>query len=138
MFFKPTRSPALSLAAPAMVLVEALVACAIIAAVAGLFLTVLADAGANIARARSHAREVMVGVEALDVYRALGQTAPRSGVTAEHRWTLACVPSPAFFSRRLELVDCQVRVRRSENPASPVDVTLATAIAAPRQASGQP
>jgi hypothetical protein len=118
---------------PAMVLVEALAAAAVIALTASLFLSVLTDSALAIDKSRIKAEEVMIASRTLNEAPALGRGAPTSGVTEGHAWRLDCAPSRKLSGRRLDLILCTAQVSATSTLGKgPQQLVLRTAFAAPK------
>ena len=135
MFSKRIRSPArLPRMARAMVLVEAVVASAVIAGAAGLFLVVLSDSALSVAATRARVCELMIASQALSLAAMNPSLDPSHGVTASHAWTMNCAPSATLSSPRLWLLECEARVFSGSSEMGRPAISLRSSFAVPREA----
>ena len=111
----------------AIVLVEVLVGAAIIATVAGLFLMVLVDSAANIARSRDRTEELMIASETLRGAQASWPSVHQAGETGAYRWSLNCEDAPKLQSKRLALIACESAVTRQGAPPNDAGLKLRAA-----------
>lgn len=121
-----------------MVLVEVLIGAAIIAAVVGLFLAVLVDAGATIGKTRGRARELMIASQVLRQTETAWPSGARSGDLAGYDWVVTCADPPSLKSVRLALIECTAMVRPGGAPGTKPEVSEKAAWAAPVQPFSQP
>ncbi|MFO1015787.1 MAG: hypothetical protein U1E50_18685 [Caulobacteraceae bacterium] len=120
-----------------MILVEVLVAGAVLAGAAALFLAIVIDAGADLGRARMQSRQVALGSAILRQARATWPQGPRQGVAADLSWRLTC-PDLDETQGRLVLVTCKVTVAAKDGLYGGTRTTLSTAWAAPRPEASLP
>ncbi|KAF0174201.1 MAG: hypothetical protein FD124_1418 [Alphaproteobacteria bacterium] len=107
-------------AQPAMALVEVVVAAAIIATAALLFLGILLDARADVARARA----ILLATAQANALLLDAQTnwpdIPRAGTQEGQSWTLDCQIGEDARSPRLVLLDCTARVTPAAGLKTPI------------------
>ncbi|MES1198606.1 MAG: hypothetical protein ABUS48_01335 [Pseudomonadota bacterium] len=111
--------------APAMALLEVLVAGAVLGTALVFFFGVLRDGHADIARARSNTLASQIAFQALAQAQLDWPSIQSTGRNGRYTWTLSCTPSSTVKSPRLELIRCQASVTSPEQPA----LAFATAFA---------
>lgn len=104
------RSPA-GRYAPAMALLEVLVAAAILAGVVLAFLSLLGESRADLARARQTSEAAALGRSLLREASTNWERVPSVGETDGLRWTRRCEASSSIRSERLVLVLCRIRIQ---------------------------
>lgn len=95
--------------APAIVLVEILVAALIIAAAAALFLSVLSESRLGLAQSRSRLQALAIAADLLGSAQTRRPPFQLHGAQARHLWTLSCADT-ALRSPRLGLMLCEAKV----------------------------
>jgi hypothetical protein len=127
------RSPAAP-SRPAMVLVEILVAAAILAAAAALFLSVLVDARSQVAQGRTSTAGLAVAADILRTTQTRWPNVAFSGERAGYAWVLHCEPRPLIQSPRFALRRCTAIVHPKRGP----DIRLTSTWAVRMGLFGQP
>lgn len=137
MRFRPTRLPAPSGVARAMVLVEALVAGGVIAVAAGLFLVVLANAATLLKGSQDRSGHVLLASLLLREAQADPPREPRRGRAGTRAWTVTCTDPSTVQSPRLRLVACRADVVDARRPDGAA-VVLSSDFVAPRAPADRP
>lgn len=128
LYSPPTRSPGAS-RQPAMALMEALAAAAILAWAFSAFTAVLREAQNDLARARNNAQAAALAAMVLHQARDTWADGPYIGEHGAMNWRLRCAVSP-LSSPRILLIGCNVSVAMRDE-LQPI-IVLETAFAQPR------
>jgi hypothetical protein len=99
--------------APAMALMEVLVASAILIAAMLAFLLIIRDARSDLASARANAQATAVALDVLHEARTTWNKGPYTGERNGISWRLSCAASPDGQSARLVVVGCLVAVAQT-------------------------